>query len=200
MPDYFYQKSLTSRLATRMWRFKWISLCFGCAAYLFASSGYIQAKAILAQYLIEDAWHQTQQQGQHVAPWSWADTYPVAELKIADKTLFVLSGASGRVLAFGPGHMLQTPLPGQSGNSVISGHRDTHFALLKYVQLGEVIETVTQSGIYRYQVTETRIVHENQIDLIDSDQRSLLTLITCYPFDGLTPNPTLRYVVRAKLI
>ena len=40
-------------------------------------------------------------------------------------------------MAFGPGHLSASSLPGQPGNSVIAGHRDTHFNFLQYVEVGE---------------------------------------------------------------
>ena len=39
-------------------------------------------------------------------------------------------------MAFGPGHLSGTPLPGEAGNAVVSGHRDTHFAFLRGLREG----------------------------------------------------------------
>ncbi|MFA3791493.1 class GN sortase [Aliiglaciecola sp. SL4] len=180
-----------------IWRFKWASLCFVASAYLFASSGYIHAKAILAQYLIEDAWVESLHTGEKIAPWAWADTWPVAKLTIADRTLYVLAGATGRVMAFGPGHISSTPFPGESGNAVITGHRDTHFSILQDIKIGDLISTETTEKVSRYKVLEVRIAHQDQINLIESGVDDELTLITCYPFNSAAPNPELRYVVRA---
>ena len=62
-----------------------------------------------------------------------ADMRPLARLRQPrlDVTQVVLDGASGRVLAFGPGHVTGSALPGVNGNIVISGHRDTHFRWLR---------------------------------------------------------------------
>jgi sortase A len=57
-----------------------------------------------------------------------------------DVEMIVLAGASGRTLAFGPGHLKGTPLPGQAGNAVISGHRDTHFAFLARLHLADEVD------------------------------------------------------------
>ncbi|GAA0854573.1 hypothetical protein GCM10009114_10950 [Aliiglaciecola litoralis] len=167
---------------------------------MFVASGYIHAKATLAQYLIASAWRESIQTDQPISPWSWADTHPVAKLSIAGESYYVLAGASGRVLAFGPGHMSATPLPGESGNVVISGHRDTHFAVLEQVRVGDVIDVETTHQQMQYQVLETRIAHQSQMELTASGNEDLLTLITCYPFNGVDPNPELRFVVRAQLI
>ena len=100
---------------------------------------YIHAKAKLAQLLIARAWSASHHNTAPVPPWPWADTYPVARLTApAHKIdLYVLAGDSGRSLAFGPGHMTRTPLPGATGNAVISAHRDTHFRFLKDLRNGE---------------------------------------------------------------
>lgn len=200
MYGHFHKKPLSARLVSGVWKFKWAVLCFVASGYLFASSGYIHAKALLAQHLIEDAWTTSIEQKRPVPPWSWADTYPVAKLTLANETLYVLAGATGRTLAFGPGHLSHTPLPGEAGNSVISGHRDTHFAILEQLQVGDIVLTSTSSTSGRYRVQEIRIAHENQIELTEDSDQDLLTLITCYPFNSIEPNPTLRFVVRARLI
>lgn len=175
-------------------------------------------------------------------PWPWADTYPVAKIhfysgptsrfgsqrqarqqelagtrqkKLAAQPLYVLAGASGRTMAFGPGHMSATPLPLEGGNSVITGHRDTHFAALQYLNPGDLIKVQTLEGQGEYQVTATFIVHQSQTQIIESNyfassyfssnsiapsRQDQLTLITCYPFNSLVPNPTLRYVVSANRV
>ena len=43
-----------------------------------------------------------------------------------DLEAVVFEGVSGESLRKGPGHMPWTPLPGQPGNAVISGHRTTY--------------------------------------------------------------------------
>jgi hypothetical protein len=47
------------------------------------------------------------------------------------KNWYILAGASGRNLAFGPTHVSSKSIPGEKGNSVIIGHRDTQFNSLK---------------------------------------------------------------------
>ena len=135
--------------------------------------------------------------------------------KLAAQPLYVLAEASGRTMAFGPGHMSATPLPLEGGNSVITGHRDTHFAALQHLNQGDLIHVQTLEGQGEYQVTATFIVHQSQTQIIESNyfassyfssnsiapsRQGQLTLITCYPFNSLVPNPTLRYVVSADRV
>jgi sortase A len=98
----------------------------------------IRAKAILAQILVRDAWERTLKGERQAKPWPWADTWPVARLSVPEQRidLFVLAGANGRTIAFGPGHVFGTAPPGEEGNSVIGGHRDTHLAFLRDTKPG----------------------------------------------------------------
>src|SRR6476620_7642942 len=93
---------------------------------------WIHAKAQLAQYLLQRAWTRTLEGERDARPWPWADTWPVARLRVPAHgvDLIVLDGVSGRTLAFAPGHASGSPVPGEMGTSVISGHRDTHFRFL----------------------------------------------------------------------
>lgn len=173
--------------------------------YQFSGGLYIFAKAELAQYLIADAWHKNLQSDEQHKPWPWADTHPVAELIIKDKSWYVLAGANGRNLAFAPTHVSSTPAPGENGNSVIVGHRDTQFNSLKRLQKGDIIEVKTKYKRQRFKVTMLRIALHSHLRYKQSDinnhafdiDQSSLTLVTCYPFDSVLPNPIHRYVVRA---
>jgi sortase A len=183
-------------------RHPWIILLLIFGVYQFGSGLWIFAKAQIAQYLIGQAWQQTLLDQQPHRPWGWADTFPVAELIINNENWFVLAGANGRNLAFGPTHLSATSMPGELGNSVILGHRDTQFNNLKTLKKGDIIEVKNVKGTSHYQINNLRIAQASQIsywqlDSTDNSLQSTLTLITCYPFDSLMPNPTHRFVVTA---
>lgn len=172
---------------------------------------YMQAKAHFAQYLIEQAWTKTLADGQSHKPWSWADTYPVAKLSIyreqaanndieaeLNDSLYVLAGASGRNLAFGPSLVLSSAPAGQKGNTVIAGHRDTHFAILNGMTVGRRLSLQTLKGNHIiYEVVATQVVHETETQFMAPSADNRLTLITCYPFDTLQGGAELRFVVQA---
>lgn len=161
----------------------------------------IKAKAHLAPLLIEKAWAQTLAQGgEPVKPWSWADTWPVARLRAPaqDVERLVLSGDSGNALAFGPGHALASATLGSAGLAVIGGHRDTHFAFLRDLPIGALLQLELPDGRRRsYQVESTRIVDASRERLPTGLAEEVLLLVTCYPFVALQANGPLRYVVRA---
>ncbi|MEZ5727095.1 MAG: class GN sortase [Burkholderiaceae bacterium] len=164
----------------------------------------IHTKAWLAQTLIEHAWSRNLETGRAAArPWRWADTTPVARLHFVrqDRDQVVLAGDSGRVLAFGPGHRDGTPLPGEAGNSVVSGHRDTHFSVLRELTAGDPIEVQNMRGErVRYEVDGARVVDHRDLRVLADDGQDTLTLITCWPFDALRPGGPGRYVVTARRI
>lgn len=167
-------------------------------------AGWIHLKAWLAQVLIEQAWAgNLDDRSAARRPWSWADTSPIARIEFVrqEQSMIVLAGESGWVLAFGPGHRPGSALPGEAGNSVVSGHRDTHFAVLQEVALGDLVQVQgVAGGVTRYRVDDLRVVDEH--DLSVTGQRGLdeLTLVTCWPFQALVPGGPLRYVVSAGRI
>ena len=162
---------------------------------------FIQAKAALAQHLLREAWGRTLAGERQALPWSWADTWPVARLRVERLGIdrIVLAGATGRTLAFGPGHVDGTPLPGTKGTAVIGGHRDTNFRFLEVLRPGDFIGLETPDGAtHSYRVAGTRIVDHRNANIVLAGEDSRLTLVTCYPFDALRPGGPLRYVVEAE--
>jgi len=120
---------IARRRVTRRFAFLTLIAFLGAAGIASIGHGaYILAKAEFAQWLLHSAWSGTQATGLPAKPWPWADTHPVARLIAADQDtdLLVLAGASGRTLAFGPGH-----LPGEPGNAILTAHRDTHFRFFR---------------------------------------------------------------------
>jgi sortase A len=157
------------------------------------------AKGHLAQYLLQRAWARTLEGEGAARPWPWADTWPVARLRVPAHgvDLIVLQGVSGRTLAFGPGHASGGPAPGAPGTAVITGHRDTHFRFLASVMPGEEI-LVERPGVpaARFRVVATTVVDSRAAVLRAADGPALV-LLTCYPFAGLRPGGPLRWVVTA---
>ncbi|GGI84258.1 class GN sortase [Shewanella gelidii] len=113
--------------------------------------------------------------------------------------LYVLAGASGRNLAFGPALVMSGAMPNQSGNAIIAGHRDTHFSILKGVQLGHYIRLTDVTGGHQYyRVVYTQIVHQDQNSVMAPTKDNRLTLITCYPFEEVQGEAELRFIVTAE--
>ena len=166
-------------------------------------SGWIYTKALIAQQLIGAAWQRVQAGEIDAKPWSWADTRPVAKLTLrhGSRALFVLEGSSGRNLAFGPVHDPASVLPGQWGNSVIEGHRDTHFSALRDLRLGDLVRIELPDGRRAsFAVAHLQVVDSRRSRIVLDSEGPRLTLVTCYPFDAIKSGGPLRYVVTADLI
>jgi sortase A len=174
-----------------------LSLAVSSAARAF----WIPFKAQLAQLLLGRAWAEVVGGKEDAKPWPWADTRPIARLRVPRLGVdeYVLAGASGRTLAFGPGHVDGTAAPGASGNSVLSGHRDTHFSFLERLRPGDELELTPADGHPRYfRVVAHRVVDRTDTSVLADTGVNTLTLVTCYPFDAIAPGGPLRFVVQAE--
>lgn len=99
------------------------------------------------------------------------------------------------------GHHLDSALPGQPGNMVISGHVSVAdrsnvavFRTLDTLIVGDVIEVYSGDTVFKYAVSRVSVVPPATVRLLRSDQDSLVTLVTC------TRDLKNRLVVVGKLI
>ncbi len=110
-----------------------------------------------------------------------------------DVDFVVFEGVDRETLTKGPGHMPETPLPGQPGNSVISGHRTTYgrpFHDFDQLDEGDVIEVETAIGTHVYEVREAFVVLPTDVWVTNPKEGGWLTLTTCNP----------KYSARERLI
>lgn len=109
----------------------------------------------------------------------------------------VAQGESPAILQHAVGHLADTALPGEPGNVVLAGHRDTFFRPLRRVRPGDAIIVKARNGDFEYVVESTAVVRPTDIDVIQPTDRRTLTLITCFPFSYVGPAPG-RFIVRAR--
>ncbi|HLI56887.1 MAG TPA: class E sortase [Actinomycetota bacterium] len=99
--------------------------------------------------------------------------------------MIVVEGVSVDNLKEGPGHYPGTPLPGQAGNVVISGHRTTYlhpFRNLDQLAKGDPIYLEALNGTtYTYDVTAINTVLPTDVAVVDNTADNRLTLTTCTP-------------------
>jgi sortase A len=110
----------------------------------------------------------------------------------------VEEGVDQRTLRHAAGHLPGTALPGEAGNVVVAGHRDTFFRPLRDVRAGDALRFVTPEGTFEYAVVALDVVSPTATDVLAQGPRAEATLITCYPFGYVGPAPQ-RFVVRAAL-
>jgi sortase A len=182
-----------------------VALVLFAGASLTARAMYLDAKAELAGVLIHRAWDKTAADGKPHPPWPWADTYPIARLRISRLGYdeIVLEGATARTLAFGPARLASGAHPGEAGNVELAGHRTSWFRPLEGLQVGDQMEIEwfdTRKQALRertYRVEDIEIVAPEQVSLLPTTSEEALTLVTCYPF-GPGPRSPQRFVVLAS--
>lgn len=104
--------------------------------------------------------------------------------KIGLEEVAVYEGVDGETLKNGPGHMDGTPLPGQTGNAVISGHRTTYgrpFFDFDLLDIGDHVTVETSIGTHTYEIREIEVVLPTDVWVTDPRPGSWLTMTTCEP-------------------
>jgi sortase A len=111
----------------------------------------------------------------------------------------VIEGDDDLTLKRAVGHLPDTPLPWEDGNSALAGHRDGLFRPLKDIEVGDEIRFRTSRDEYRYRVTATSIVRPSDVSVLEDGEHRSLTLITCYPFFYVGNAPK-RFIVHASRV
>ena len=107
----------------------------------------------------------------------------------------VVEGVGDAELRAGPGHMTGSAIPGESGNAVISAHRDRHFSTLGQLVVGDTILTESDAGDVAWTVNRIRVV-DADARVLRATKTTTLTLTTCWPirYFGSAPD---RLIVEA---
>jgi LPXTG-site transpeptidase (sortase) family protein len=119
---------------------------------------------------------------------------PKVRLKAA-----ILEGTDSKSLLLAPGHLASSVLPGESGNAVIAGHRDTFFRHIHELESGDDILITRGGHQFHYIVTEKFIVDPQNLSVTRPTPDGRLTLVTCYPTYYIGPAPK-RLIVVASLL
>ena len=161
------------------------------------------AEIAIAQPLMQQAWEQGNHRGVLEVERRWRGAFPAFRL-IATKSDFdviVLSGNSSRTLALGPGHLPSSAAPGETGNTVITGRRDTFARFLSSVDVDDSLVVETLSGKqHLYRIVGIDVVDARRSSIVLDTPQSMLSLVTAYPFDPADPADALRLVVTARML
>jgi sortase A len=111
----------------------------------------------------------------------------------------ILQGDDDATLARAIGHLPDTVMPWESGNSALAAHRDSFFRPLRNLREGDEIQVTTTDGPLSYRVKEIRITTPDDLEVLAPSSKPVLTLVTCYPFYYVGNAPK-RYIVRAERI
>jgi sortase A len=114
-------------------------------------------------------------------------------------SVVVAEGDDDGTLTVAAGHLPDTPLPWEAGNSALAAHRDSFFRPLHGIRADETLRLTTVHGTFRYRVTNLSIVTPDNLSVLQHTDVPSLTLITCYPFSYVGHAPK-RFIVRAERI
>jgi sortase A len=139
-----------------------------------------------------------------------AESTPPSELEIGDPigtievprlklSAAVANGDDDGTLRVAIGHLPDTPLPWQEGNSALAGHRDTFFRGLRDIRVNDELRVATAYGDFMYQVKRIVIVMPQDLSVLEPTAQPTLTLVTCYPFSFVGHAPK-RFIVQAERV
>lgn len=115
-----------------------------------------------------------------------------------ESELAIVEGTDPDELAKGVGHYKGSFYPGEGGQIVLSGHRDTVFKRVGGLELGDELVMKMPYGEASYEIVNTKIVDADDTSIITlQDQEEELILTTCYPFGYVGDAPE-RYIIYAK--
>lgn len=172
-------------------------LAGACGLALIAMGLWVPAKALLAYGLMDRAADTAARNNAPEQPWLWADFGVIGTLSINNQNIHVLDRATGQALAFGAGQ--HEEYAALNGPLVISGHRDTHFSGLKDLK-NDAGFSYHHFGITRrFKVVSTR-VFDTTSEALHAPEPNQILLITCWPFDGIDPSTTQRFLVLGQEI
>jgi sortase A len=89
----------------------------------------------------------------------------------------IFDGSDAFTLARGIGHVPGSALPGQRGNVVLAGHRDTFLRDLEHVTLGESVTIETPMANANYTVTAINVVDPTETSVMRPTSDFRITLI-----------------------
>jgi sortase A len=163
-----------------------------------AYAGYVVADAHIYQ-TIEESRFESVSRSEEPHPVIEGSTIGEMEVpRLGLKAIFV-QGDSPRILRHAVGHISETALPGESGNVVLTAHRDSFFRPLRSIQVGDAITIKTLDGEFEYQVESTEVVLPSDVQVLQPSSENTLTLVTCFPFYYVGAAPK-RFIVRARQI
>ncbi|MCL4386056.1 MAG: class E sortase [Cyanobacteria bacterium] len=112
----------------------------------------------------------------------------------------VNEGADVATLKKGPGHIPETPLPGEIGRCTISGHRTTYgapFNRIDELKKDDLIYLEALNGNkYIYKVKSFQVIKPDFVEILNGTDKKELLLSTCFPEYSAKE----RFVVIAELV
>lgn len=130
----------------------------------------------------------------------FGDTVGLLAIPKLEAELPIVEGTDPDDLEKGVGHYKGSYFPGEDGQIILSGHRDTVFRKLGELKTGDIFEIQLQKGSFKYEITGHKIVDADDTSVVTlQKEKEELIVSTCYPFRYVGNAPQ-RYVLYAKPI
>lgn len=173
-------------------------LLLASGVFALSYSGYVAAESRAFQQLEARKY---QQASPLLEPHTLEEGEVMGEIEVPRLGIhaIVLHGGSPAQLRHAVGHIVKTALPGEPGNVVLAGHRDTFFRPLRDIRVGDEIRFTTRARQFEYRVQSIEVVEPTEIRVLQTTTGHDLTLLTCFPFRYVGPAPN-RFVVHAHEI
>jgi sortase A len=141
----------------------------------------------------------SKENGEPLPPPEMGDTVGLLAIPRIKAELAIVEGTDPDDLEKGVGHYKGSYFPGDKGQIVLSGHRDTVFRKLGELKLGDPLKVNMPYGSFTYEITDTKVVKSDDTSIITlQNKQEELILTTCYPFSYVGNAPK-RYIIYAKL-
>lgn len=126
---------------------------------------------------------------------------PVGKITIGriGLSMVVVEGTDEGTLKKGPGHYIESGLPGEGHLIYIAGHRTTYlapFAHINDIRVGDYIRLEVPYGTFTYRAVRHWIVPSTDLAVLKDHGSEVLRLQACHPRFFATH----RYLVDAKLV
>lgn len=130
---------------------------------------------------------------------TYGTKYGTLKIDTIGVNLPIYFGESYTVLKNGIGHDSSSHFPGEGGSIVYMGHNfKTFLKRLPEAVIGDKITVETNYGEFEYEIYDTKIIHETEVDLVPiQEEKEILMIYTCYPINNIG-HAYQRYVVYAK--
>jgi sortase A len=133
-------------------------------------------------------------------PPKFGETVGLLSIPRLKSELPIVEGTDPNDLNKGVGHYTGSYFPGENGQIVLSGHRDTVFRRLGELEKGDKFEVQLANGSFTYEISHTKIVESDDTSIITlQNEEEELIVTTCYPFNVIGDSPQ-RYIIYAKPI
>ncbi len=132
---------------------------------------------------------------------TYGSKYATLKIDSIAINLPVYYGANYSILKSGIAHDNSSYFPGEGGSVIFAGHNfKTFLADLPKAKIGDKIEVETSYGTFNYQIYNTKIIKETQVEEVPvQKEKEILMIYTCYPINNIG-HASQRYVVYANLV